>query len=40
VLEGEFEEGDTVVVDREEGSHQLSFRAAGSPAGAPAPAGV
>ena len=29
VLEGEFEEGDTVVVDREDGSHQLSFRAAG-----------
>jgi ATP-dependent Clp protease ATP-binding subunit ClpB len=40
VLEGEFEEGDTVVVDREEGSHQLSFRAAGSPAEAPAAAGV
>jgi ATP-dependent Clp protease ATP-binding subunit ClpB len=32
VLEGEFEEGDTVVVDREDGSHQLSFRSAGRPA--------
>ncbi|HEV2147253.1 MAG TPA: ATP-dependent chaperone ClpB [Longimicrobiaceae bacterium] len=29
VLEGEFEEGDTVVVDREDGSHLLAFRAAG-----------
>jgi ATP-dependent Clp protease ATP-binding subunit ClpB len=28
VLEGEFGDGDTVVVDREEGSHQLTFRAA------------
>ncbi len=36
VLEGEFEEGDTVVVDREDGSHQLSFRAAGVSAEAPA----
>jgi ATP-dependent Clp protease ATP-binding subunit ClpB len=26
VLEGEFEEGDTVVVDREQGSGQLAFR--------------
>ncbi|MEW5931376.1 MAG: ATP-dependent chaperone ClpB [Gemmatimonadota bacterium] len=40
VLEGEFEEGDTVVVDREDGSHQLSFRAAGHTADAPAAAGV
>ncbi|HEX8276331.1 MAG TPA: ATP-dependent chaperone ClpB [Longimicrobiaceae bacterium] len=40
VLEGEFEEGDTVVVDREDGSHQLSFRAAGTPSEAPATAGV
>ncbi|HEX2094204.1 MAG TPA: ATP-dependent chaperone ClpB [Longimicrobiaceae bacterium] len=30
VLEGEFREGDTVVVDHEPGSHQLSFRGAGS----------
>ena len=30
------EEGDTVVVDREDGSHQLSFRAAGVSAEAPA----
>jgi len=28
VLEGEFGDGDTVVVDREPGSHQLAFRAA------------
>jgi hypothetical protein len=27
VLEGEFNDGDTVVVDREPGSHQLVFRA-------------
>jgi len=27
VLEGDFNEGDTVVVDREDGSHQLVFRA-------------
>jgi len=37
VLEGEFEDGDTIVVDREPGSMQLSFRAAGreSPDAAP-----
>jgi ATP-dependent Clp protease ATP-binding subunit ClpB len=40
VLEGEFEEGGAVVVDREDGSHQLSFRAAGTPTEAPAAAGV
>ncbi|HEU4557421.1 MAG TPA: hypothetical protein VFS20_06205 [Longimicrobium sp.] len=34
VLEGEFDNGDTVVVDREPGSAHLAFR----PAGAPAPA--
>ncbi|HET7230213.1 MAG TPA: ATP-dependent chaperone ClpB [Longimicrobium sp.] len=34
VLEGEFEDGDTIVVDREPGAAQLTFR----PAGAPAPA--
>ncbi|HSU13745.1 MAG TPA: ATP-dependent chaperone ClpB [Longimicrobium sp.] len=44
VLEGEFEDGDTIVVDREPGSMQLSFRA-DNPAAAPAeeaevPAGV
>jgi ATP-dependent Clp protease ATP-binding subunit ClpB len=33
VLEGEFREGDTVVVDREPGGHQLSFHSAGSTAG-------
>ncbi|HEX5726227.1 MAG TPA: ATP-dependent chaperone ClpB [Longimicrobiaceae bacterium] len=30
VLEGEFDDGDTVVVDREAGSHLLAFRNAGS----------
>jgi len=34
VLEGEFDDGDTIVVDRAPGASQLSFR----PAGAPAPA--
>jgi ATP-dependent Clp protease ATP-binding subunit ClpB len=36
VLEGEFEEGDTIVVDREPGAPQLSFRSAseGVPVGA------
>ena len=34
VLEGEFEDGDTIVVDRAPGAATLSFR----PAGAPAPA--
>jgi len=30
LLEGEFNEGDTVVVDREPGSHQLTFTSAGA----------
>ncbi|HEU4559940.1 MAG TPA: hypothetical protein VFS20_18975 [Longimicrobium sp.] len=34
MLEGEFEEGDTIVVDRDPGAAHLAFR----PAGAPAPA--
>ncbi|HET7230211.1 MAG TPA: hypothetical protein VFJ16_09425 [Longimicrobium sp.] len=34
VLEGEFEDGDTIVVDREPGASVLTFR----PAGAPTPA--
>ena len=34
VLEGEFDDGDTIVVDREPGADKLAFR----PAGAPAPA--
>jgi hypothetical protein len=29
ILEGEFDEGDTVVVDRERGAAQLAFRTAG-----------
>ncbi|HVG44166.1 MAG TPA: ATP-dependent chaperone ClpB [Longimicrobium sp.] len=36
VLEGSFDEGDTVVVDREPGAAQLSFRTAGREAGAEA----
>ncbi|CAN5660124.1 ATP-dependent chaperone ClpB [soil metagenome] len=34
MLEGEFDEGGTVVVDREPGSGQLNFRSAGAAAGA------
>ena len=42
VLEGEFEDGDTIVVDREPGAAQLTFRAAGREASTeePAAAGV
>lgn len=34
VLEGEFAEGETVVVEREPGSNRLSFRSADAPAAA------
>jgi ATP-dependent Clp protease ATP-binding subunit ClpB len=34
VLEGEFDDGDTIVVDREPGSDKLAFRPAGAPAAA------
>ena len=42
ILEGEFDEGDTVVVDRDPGAAQLSFRGAGreAPREEPATAGV
>jgi ATP-dependent Clp protease ATP-binding subunit ClpA len=44
VLEGEFGEGDTVVVDRDPGAAGLAFRASGAPAPEPdsarVPAGV
>ena len=36
ILEGEFDEGDTVVVDRDPGGAQLVFRTAGREAGAEA----
>ena len=39
LLEGEFEEGDTVVVDRDPAGAQLVFRTAGRDAGAEAPSG-
>ncbi|HEU0054121.1 MAG TPA: AAA family ATPase, partial [Longimicrobium sp.] len=40
VLEGDFGEGDTIVVDRDPGAPGLTFRSAGAPAAEGVPAGV